>query len=82
MHRGADFPFVLCLYKLTNVEHLGHFTVRGTEESTLPRMPQPRLVLNTENGKGFPTKTAFQRHHHWSCTQKVERVLSSAKIAN
>jgi hypothetical protein len=29
---------------------LGHFTVRGTEESTLPRMPQPRLDLNTENG--------------------------------
>jgi hypothetical protein len=50
MNRGADFPFVLCLYKLTNVKHLGHFTVRGTEESNLPRMPQPRLDLNTENG--------------------------------
>jgi hypothetical protein len=50
MHRDADFPFVLCLYKLTNVEHLGHFTVRGTEESSLPRVPQPRLDLNTENG--------------------------------
>ena len=41
---------MLCLYELTNVEHLGHFTVRGTEESTLPRVPQPRLDLNTENG--------------------------------
>ena len=29
---------------------MGHFTVRGTEESNLPQVPQPRLVLNTENG--------------------------------
>ena len=51
LSRGADFPFVLSLYKLTNVKHLGHFTVRGTEESNLPQVPQPRLVLNTENGR-------------------------------
>jgi hypothetical protein len=32
------------------VKHLGHFAVRGTEESNLPRVPQPRLDWNTENG--------------------------------
>ena len=40
---------MLSLYELKNVRHLGHFAVRGTKESILSRVPQPRLDLNTEN---------------------------------
>jgi hypothetical protein len=69
LNSGADlniqsFHFVLSLYLLTYVKHLGHFANRGTEESKLPRAPQLMLDWNMENGSFFASLKSLRIKNH------------------